>query len=334
MSAQTKKGLTRIGTLWKITRAPSSCLPPDRRTVPPLRIAGKVCEENPVAEKEGIAASMELDREVIRCGVCGLVQYRTRTGNCRRCLRLLPPKVTFVIPTPSPTDLPGDDRQLFENWPNRETVENIGQRIRQLRESRGMTQSQLQARSRVSRSYLSARRRPEPLLRSRDERRDGARRPVHSGLAALPAPAGLDAMAGHPEKAAGHQRTRQHEPADTPARPANGRARTAWPAAPADACQRRSSLGYRAEPLAAFLCAARGNRHAFIGPVTPGRNVAGRAGAVVCCGYVGPTSSLSTSHMVSRPSGLDSARGTPDAVETRPKVPDGRPHRAVIIALR
>jgi transcriptional regulator with XRE-family HTH domain len=63
--------------------------------------------------------------------------------------------VTFVIPTPSPQDLPGDDRQLFENWPNRETVENIGQRIRQLRESRGMTQSQLQARSRVSRSYLS-----------------------------------------------------------------------------------------------------------------------------------------------------------------------------------
>jgi transcriptional regulator with XRE-family HTH domain len=63
--------------------------------------------------------------------------------------------VSFVIPTPSPTDLPGDDRQLFENWPNRETVENIGQRIRQLRESRGMTQSQLQARSRVSRSYLS-----------------------------------------------------------------------------------------------------------------------------------------------------------------------------------
>src|SRR5215472_14064852 len=97
---------------------------------------------------------MQADREVIRCQVCGLVQYRTRTGNCRRCLRLLPPKVAFVIPVPQ-QDLPGDDRQLFENWPNRETVENIGQRIRQLRESRGMTQSQLQARSRVSRSYLS-----------------------------------------------------------------------------------------------------------------------------------------------------------------------------------
>ena len=121
---------------------------------PSLRNARIICEEI-VAEKHSSQSNAELDREVVRCQVCGLVQYRTRTDNCRRCLRLLPPKVTFVIPTPSPQDLPGDDRQLFENWPNRETVENIGQRIRQLRESRGMTQSQLQARSRVSRSYLS-----------------------------------------------------------------------------------------------------------------------------------------------------------------------------------
>src|SRR5277367_221558 len=98
----------------------------------------------PVAEK-AMEVRMEMEREGLRCQVCGLVQYRTRTDNCRRCLRLLPPKVSFVIPSPTPTDLPGDDRQLFENWPNRETVENIGQRIRQLRESRGMTQSQLQA---------------------------------------------------------------------------------------------------------------------------------------------------------------------------------------------
>ena len=97
----------------------------------------------------------DMDREVIRCKMCGLVQYRTRTGNCRRCVRLLPPKLEYLIPPPVAQELPGDDRQLFEKWPNRETVENIGQRIRQLRESRGMTQSQLQARSRVSRSYLS-----------------------------------------------------------------------------------------------------------------------------------------------------------------------------------
>jgi transcriptional regulator with XRE-family HTH domain len=98
---------------------------------------------------------MDSDREVIRCVTCGLVQYRTRNGNCRRCLRLLAPKVEFLIPPPEPQELPVDDRQLFEKWPNREMVENIGQRIRQLRESRGMTQSQLQTRSNVSRSYLS-----------------------------------------------------------------------------------------------------------------------------------------------------------------------------------
>jgi len=108
-----------------------------------------------VSEHNGNNDPLDLDREVIRCKVCGLVQYRTRTGNCRRCLRLLPAKVEFLIPPPAPQELPGDDRQLFETWPNRETVENIGRRIRQLRESRGMTQSQLQARSRVSRSYLS-----------------------------------------------------------------------------------------------------------------------------------------------------------------------------------
>jgi transcriptional regulator with XRE-family HTH domain len=108
-----------------------------------------------VADVSSTTGPLELDREVIRCKTCGMVQYRTRTGNCRRCMRLLPPKLDSLIPVVAQQDLPGDDRQLFEDWPNRETVENIGQRIRQLRESRGMTQSQLQSRSRVSRSYLS-----------------------------------------------------------------------------------------------------------------------------------------------------------------------------------
>ena len=98
---------------------------------------------------------MDLDREVIRCKTCGLVQYCTLVGNCRRCLRLLPPKVEILIPPPERQGLPDDDQQPFDKSPNRKTVENIGQRIRQLRESCGMTQSQLKMRARVSHSWLS-----------------------------------------------------------------------------------------------------------------------------------------------------------------------------------
>ena len=98
--------------------------------------------------------SFEMDREVIRCKTCGLVQYRTRTGNCRRCVRALPQRLEFMIPPAAPAEEAAAE-QSMERFINQETVENIGQRIRQLRESRSMTQSQLQSRSKVSRSYLS-----------------------------------------------------------------------------------------------------------------------------------------------------------------------------------
>ena len=98
--------------------------------------------------------TLEMDREVIRCKTCGLVQYRTRTGNCRRCVRALPQRLEFMIPPPVPAEEAADE-PASEKLVNQQTVENIGQRIRQLRESRSMTQSQLQSRSKVSRSYLS-----------------------------------------------------------------------------------------------------------------------------------------------------------------------------------
>lgn len=107
-------------------------------------------------EKESLNSldSFEMDREVIRCKTCGLVQYRTRTGNCRKCVRALPQRLEFMIPTPAPAEEEAVEA-TSDRFVNQETVENIGQRIRQLRESRAMTQSQLQSRSKVSRSYLS-----------------------------------------------------------------------------------------------------------------------------------------------------------------------------------
>jgi transcriptional regulator with XRE-family HTH domain len=104
-------------------------------------------------DKETVS-SLEMDREVIRCKTCGLVQYRTRTGNCRRCVRALPQRLEFMIPPPEAVEEAAAE-PTPERFANQETVENIGQRIRQLRESRSMTQSQLQSRSKVSRSYLS-----------------------------------------------------------------------------------------------------------------------------------------------------------------------------------
>jgi len=98
--------------------------------------------------------TLDMDREVIRCKTCGLVQYRTRTGNCRRCVRALPQRLEFLIPPPEPAEEAAAE-PASEKLVNQQTVENIGQRIRQLRESRSMTQSQLQSRSKVSRSYLS-----------------------------------------------------------------------------------------------------------------------------------------------------------------------------------
>ena len=53
-------------------------------------------------EKQTMMNSLEMDREVIRCKTCGLVQYRTRTGNCRRCVRALPQRMEYLIPQEPP----------------------------------------------------------------------------------------------------------------------------------------------------------------------------------------------------------------------------------------
>ena len=82
-------------------------------------------------EKESMS-SLEMDREVIRCKTCGLVQYRTRTGNCRRCVRALPQRLEFLIPEAPPLEEQGEEA-VSDKFANQKTVENIGQRIRQLR---------------------------------------------------------------------------------------------------------------------------------------------------------------------------------------------------------
>jgi transcriptional regulator with XRE-family HTH domain len=99
--------------------------------------------------------STDLNREVIRCQTCGLIQYRTRLGNCRRCVQVLVPNAEVLIRAPQPQNPRTDTRQVFRKSANFAIVANIGERIRHLRVSSRMTQGQLRVRSRLSKSYLS-----------------------------------------------------------------------------------------------------------------------------------------------------------------------------------
>jgi len=76
-----------------------------------------------------------MDREVIRCKTCGLVQYRTRTWQLPAMRSSLAAAAGVLIPEAEPRRKPGRARD--DKFANQKTVENIGQRIRQLRESAG-----------------------------------------------------------------------------------------------------------------------------------------------------------------------------------------------------
>src|SRR5665213_1703967 len=94
-------------------------------------------------------------RAAIRCKTCGLVQYQTHTGICRRCRRRLPTKNGFVIPFRESLEDESNAAKTPSKLTNLDMVEKIGRRIQHLRTARGLTQGQLQKRSSISRSYLS-----------------------------------------------------------------------------------------------------------------------------------------------------------------------------------
>src|SRR5258708_39107742 len=120
----------------KTPLAPVSAFPRERSNVPLSYPHAELSQRGvPVSaniEKESMN-SLEMDRELIRCKTCGLVQYRTRTGNCPRCVRALPQRLEFLIPPAPPEEVQGEEA-VTDKFANQKTLENIGQRIRQLRE--------------------------------------------------------------------------------------------------------------------------------------------------------------------------------------------------------
>src|SRR5271167_4096853 len=101
--------LTLYGCSRETPIAPVTAFPPRtfRRSILSARRKNSSQRGVPVSahmEKETTMNSLEMDREVIRCKTCGLVQYRTRTGNCRRCVRALPQRMEYLIPQEVPQE--------------------------------------------------------------------------------------------------------------------------------------------------------------------------------------------------------------------------------------
>jgi len=103
---------------------------------------------------------MEDARQVIRCSACNLVQYLTKNEKCRRCQTVFE-RQSFKVPDrPAIEEL--TDRQktielLKEYQPKRET---LGDKLRNWREIKNITQGQFVTMARqtgwtLSRSYLS-----------------------------------------------------------------------------------------------------------------------------------------------------------------------------------
>jgi len=90
-------------------------------------------------------ASME--REVLHCKHCKLVQYRTSSETCRRCRKSLLPEqpkpqpVIALVPEPTPRSGPGDIQ--------------VASAVRDLRHVRNLSQRQLAGRMGVPRTYIS-----------------------------------------------------------------------------------------------------------------------------------------------------------------------------------
>ncbi|MSO20710.1 MAG: XRE family transcriptional regulator [Acidobacteria bacterium] len=100
-------------------------------------------------------------REVVRCGDCSLVQFRTASDMCRRCTKPLPsllrapeaePEAALHVATDPFGDL--DDGQPVARAERNRRVA-MGSRLRACRIKMGLTQIEMAARLNIPRTYLS-----------------------------------------------------------------------------------------------------------------------------------------------------------------------------------
>lgn len=83
-------------------------------------------------------------KEVVRCDVCKLVQFRALRADCRRCHKPLDGEPEPIVPAPPPMPVPDDDGRGY-----------LATSIRFLRLRNGLSQRQLAGRMKTPRTYVS-----------------------------------------------------------------------------------------------------------------------------------------------------------------------------------
>ena len=104
------------------------------------------------------ALAVEPVREVVRCGECSLVQFRTLSDKCRRCLKALPslkPLVEEPVAALENSDnYDADDGQPIARAERNRRV-GMGSRLRACRIKMGLTQIEMAEKLSIPRTYLS-----------------------------------------------------------------------------------------------------------------------------------------------------------------------------------
>lgn len=93
-----------------------------------------------------------MNREVVRCVECKLIQYRSRRTKCPRCAEPLPEAVVKVNDPPPVVSI---DPPAFSEGANVELIQHLGARIRAVRQYLGLSHLELSNLSGAGRSYLS-----------------------------------------------------------------------------------------------------------------------------------------------------------------------------------
>ena len=98
-------------------------------------------------------------REVVRCGECSLVQFRTASDKCRRCLKALPSLKPLIEEPVAELENPGTYEDADDGQPIARAERNrrvgMGSRLRACRIKMGLTQIEMAEKLNIPRTYLS-----------------------------------------------------------------------------------------------------------------------------------------------------------------------------------